>query len=258
MSEEYKGMGISSGLDRGMLVYRNGKPLIDEGMGMGAVSVSSAGFHYFASIIKINHSRDKVEVVLTIDKMLIQTIYGIQSKFFTLLSEKICTSIYKERETYQRIGFSIGAWINFMLRLKVKFITVAPLGQFVLNYQVSENTLLVDLSGDLERAVDEIYVMNELSAARFHAALKGGKTVEPPTGWQLADAKSQLYCEECGLAFSTKALGKPKNLDATLYWGREFGKDHCWAGFIYKLQTTTNKFQNFRYAILFQERGEQP
>jgi len=62
---------------------------------------------------------DQIEAVLTIDKMLLRTIYGIPSKPLTRFIEKVCTDMYKEREPGQGIWFIIGNWINFLLQIKV-------------------------------------------------------------------------------------------------------------------------------------------
>jgi hypothetical protein len=255
MSKQYIGTGISNGLDRGLLVSQNGDLLLDEGMGLGALAVQSEGMNYFATISHMTELQEQIEVVLTIDKMLLRTIYGIHSKPLTRFIEKVCTNMYKERERGQGIWFIIGNWINFLLQIKVCFIQVPAKGQFVLNYQILPEEIHIDLNGNLEEAVDKIYVMNELSGRLFHDGIKDGEMMQPPSGWQQIEGENQLYSEERGLTFSTKELEKPELLESRLYWGRETDKNHCWAGFIYELQTEISEFEHFKYTVQILERG---
>jgi len=257
MSKRYKGTGISNGLDRGMLVYQNGDLLLDEGMGMGSLALQSGGMNYFASIKQITNSSDsgRVEVTLSVDRMLQRTIYGIPSKPLTRFIEKVCTNMYKEREQGQGIWFVIGGWINFVLQIKVDFVPVPSKGIFQLSNEILKNEVRIELSGNLEEAADKIFVMNELSGRLFDHGMINDKITPPPLGWQKTAKGSRLYSAERGLTFTADEIGKPDNLSTQLYWGREADKDHCWAGFIYELQTKSKSFQKFQYSILFQERG---
>lgn len=253
ISKQYKGTGISNGLDRGLLVYQDGVLLLDEGMGMGALALQSEGLNYFSSIRQVKTSMDQIEVTLIMDKMLHRTIFGIHSKPLTRFVEKVCTNMYKEHENSQGLWFRIGGWINILLQIKVVFRGVPSKGEFTLNYQIRPDTILVDLSGKLHGKVDHIFVMNELSGKLFDQGMADGQPTSPPSGWQLAEEESRLYSEDCGLAFSTNELDKPENLASKLYWGREADKAHCWAGYIYQLQTEAKEFQHFRYAVLLGE-----
>jgi len=255
MSKKYKGTGISNGLDRGLLVYQNGDLLLDEGMGLGAVAIQTAGMNYFASIRQINKSFDKIEALLSIDKLLLRTIYGIPSKPLTRFIEKICTNMYKEREQSQGAWFILGGWINYLLQIKVSFVEVAPKGKFVLNYHILPNEIRMDLSGSLVQHADNIFVMNELSGILFHDGIQDGVLTPPPSGWQLANRESQLFGQDRRLAFTSEELCTPEMLETQLYWGRESDKDHCWAGFIYELQTEATEFKHFSYTVRFLERG---
>jgi hypothetical protein len=255
MSKQYKGTGISNGLDRGLLAYQNGDLLLDEGMGLGAVSLQLDGINYFATISQMTKLSEHIEVVLTIDRMLLRTIYGITSRPLTRFIEKVCTSIYKERESGQGIWFIIGSWVNFLLQIEARFVQVPAKGQFFLNYQILSDEILIDLSGSLQEPIDKIFVMNELSGSLFQDAIKNGEIIPPPSGWQLADGENLLFSQECQLAFTTKELNKPSLLESELYWGREADKNHCWAGFIYQLQTDATEFKHFKYTVSFQERG---
>ena len=47
LSTNYKGEGISEGLERGILVFFEGKNLVQEGMGLGTVALRSRNLTYF-------------------------------------------------------------------------------------------------------------------------------------------------------------------------------------------------------------------
>jgi hypothetical protein len=253
LSKQYKGIGISHGLDRGLLVYQNSELLIDEGMGLGAVAVQLNGINYFASIRKMNQSFDQIEVILSVDKMLSNSIYGIRSKRLTRIYETVFIKSYKEHERSQRIWFKIGGWFNSLLKLKASFIQVPTKGQFVLTYQISEDEIRISVSAALEETVDKIYVMNELSGMLFDQGIVDGQVEEPPSGWQHAEEEYQLYSGVKGVSFAAQETNRPKNLKSQLFWGRETGEYNCWAGFIYELQCEDREFNDFRYAISFRE-----
>ena len=56
------------------------------------------------------------------------------------------------------------------------------------------------------------------------------------------------------MTFKAIEIDTPENVQIKLYWGREIDKDHCWAGFIYQLQTEAVMFEHFTYAVRFEER----
>jgi hypothetical protein len=255
MSKQYKGTGISNGLDRGLLVYQNGNLLLDEGMGMGAVAVQSAGMNYFATIQNINNSTNRIEVALTVDKMMQRTIYGIPSKPLTRFIERTCTNMYKERERSQSFWFGIGELINFLLQIKVEYVPVTSIGAFNVTYEILKDEIRVNIRGSLSGNAGKIYIMNELSGRLFCNGIKAGKITPPPHGWQKVTKESHLYSEERGLTFATKEISTSDNILSNLYWGREADKDHCWAGFIFELQTKSREYNQFAYSIEFQEGG---
>lgn len=254
LSKQYRGFGISNGLDRGLLIYQNGSLLLDEGMGIGALAVQHQGITYFASILRVNPSTDQIEAILSVDKMLQRKIVGIQSKPLTRLIDKICATMYKEREKNQRFWLKFGGVINSILHITVSFVQVPSKGRFELKYTFANGDIEVELNAKLESRVDRISVMNELSGNLFDRSLNDGIMSSPPSGWQHAKEGTWLYCDSRRLSFTVKEQNRPANLESRLLWGRETDKDHCWSGFIYELRTESKEFQHFKYAVSFRER----
>jgi len=94
ISTQYKGTGVSQGLDRGLLVYDDDILLLEEGMGLGACAFQTGSYTYFTSIKSIKKAEDSFKVVGSIDKKLVWKVLGIKSSLLTRTLEYITTNIY--------------------------------------------------------------------------------------------------------------------------------------------------------------------
>lgn len=71
LTDQYKGFGISQGLDRGLLVYHGDTLLVEEGMGIGACAFQTGGFTYFASTRSIQKDQGTMTMTASLDKKLV-------------------------------------------------------------------------------------------------------------------------------------------------------------------------------------------
>jgi len=254
ISHQYKGTGVSQGLDRGLLVYDDDILLTEEGMGLGACAFQIGGYTHFTSIKSISKARDSFRVVSKIDKMLVWKILGIKSKSLTRGMEFITTNVYMKQEKRQGKLLELGDVLRRIFNVEASFVDVPTQGEVEITYEIGENAILVNLSCETKKTGSRIFVMNELGGSLFNRSIIGGKIAAPPTGWEKLKGPWELYSYVHGLTFTCVQENIPENVTSKLYWGREqTANNYCWAGFESELFSRSLKFSNYRYSIRFRE-----
>lgn len=254
ISDEYKGTGVSQGLDRGLLVYNDDVLLLEEGMGLGACAIQTYGYTYFTSIKMIRKAEGFFTVIHTIDKKLIWSVLGVKSKLFTRTLEYITTNIYMKQEKRQEKLLKLGAVLRKIFNVTASFVNVPTQGEVRITYEVSDNEILVNLSCETKKKQSKLFVMNELGGSVFDKGMINGELTASPSGWQKIAEPSELYSPFHGLAFTITETHIPENVQSTLYWGRELSSNnYCWAGFESEILWDSGEFNNYRYSIKFRE-----
>lgn len=254
ISNHYKGIGVSHGLDRGLLVYSDDNLLLEEGMGLGACALQTDGYTYFTSIKSIKKVKDSFEVECTINKKLVWQVLGIKSNFFTKILEDMTTNIYMKKEKRQKKLLKQGDLLRKLFNVKACFVNVSSHGKVRITYKVGDNEILVDLSCETEKTGNKLFVMNELGGSIFNKGIINDELTASPTGWQKIERPCELYSPNHALAFTLVETHVPKNVQSTLFWGREFASDnYCWAGFESEILCDSSNFRNYRYSIKFRE-----
>ncbi|MHB1483476.1 MAG: hypothetical protein ACYCYI_02335 [Saccharofermentanales bacterium] len=264
ISDKFKGIGASQGLDRGLLVYDGNELIVGEGLGIGACALQSGGFTYFSTITSIDDSQteDSFQIISNIDIKLVWKLFGIRSQVFTRIIESICDNIYKKHEKRQNMLLKLEEFLTRIFRIKLCFDKIPSLGtikiDFKINYdEISSDTAVSEVSADLtceaEMSGFRLYVMNEIDGAMFSNGLKNGEITSPPSGWQKIDSQCELYSEEKSLAFSLTEISLPENITSRIYWGREVISSCNWAGFESEIITGGTSVENYKYKIRFRE-----
>lgn len=252
LSDNYKGTGVSEGIDRGLLVYDGDILLLEEGMGLGACSLQAGGFTYFASIKSFKKAENSLDAVYLIDKRLEWTVFGLKSRHFTRTLEYIATNLYMKHENAQNKLLKLGNHLIRFFKVETCFVNVPAQGEVMIGYQLADNEIIVDLSCATEKDGIQLFVMNELGGSIFDKSFINGELSAPPTGWQKTDDPCELYSHDRSLAFTMAEISIPDNVRSTLYWGREMVTNTCcWAGFESELKCASNKFDHYRYSIKF-------
>lgn len=256
MSDTYQGMGVSRGLDRGVLVYHDDTLLLEEGMGLGACALQTNGYTYFASVKTIKKIESGFAVVLDIDQQLVWQVFGANARLLTRILEKLTTHIYMKQEKRQNAFLKLGNKLRQLFKVSSCFIAVPKQAEGLMVIKVGDNRVAVDLS--IKTATKngkwKFFVMNELSGSYFDKGLINGDVISPPTGWQKLIETAELYSDERGLAFTLEEIQIPVNVKTTLYWGREsISNNYCWAGFESELSCETQQFDHYKYVIKFKE-----
>ena len=159
MSQDYQGTGVSQGLDRGLLVYKNDILLLEEGMGLGACALQTEGYTYFTSIKSIKRAKNSFKVECTIDKKLVWKIFGIKSKLLTRILEDFISNIYMKNEKRQEKLLNLGGHLQKFFNVKSCFIKVRSQGEVRMTYKVDDSEISVDLSCVTEKTRNKLFVM---------------------------------------------------------------------------------------------------
>ncbi|MHC1720022.1 MAG: hypothetical protein AB9844_04855 [Clostridiaceae bacterium] len=254
ISPLYKGTGVSQGLDRGLLVYKDDVLLAEEGMGLGACAFQADGYTYFTSIKSIYKTGNSVEVIFSINIKLQHMILGISSDLFTRYQEYIATNIYMKHEKRQELLLNLGGPLRKLFNLKVCFIKGPPLGEVKIKYELGGNDVSADLSCETGKKTGKLFVMNELGGRIFDKSIMNGEFSDPPSGWEKMVSPCELYSSSHSLTFTVFEKYVPDNVKSNICWGREQIDNHCcWAGFESEITCDSNKFENYRYSIAFRE-----
>lgn len=256
MSDTYQGMGVSRGLDRGVLVYHDGTLLLEEGMGLGACALQTNEYTYFASVKTIQKIESGFAVVLDIDQQLVWQVFGVNVRLLTRILEKLTTHIYMKQEKRQNAFLELGNKLRQLFKVSSCFITVPKQAVGLMMIKVGDNRVAVDLSMKtaIKNGKRKIFVMNELGGSHFNKGLINGDVISPPTGWQKLEESAELYSAEHGLAFTMAEIQIPVNVKSALFWGREsISNNYCWAGFESELSFETQQFEHYKYVIKFKE-----
>lgn len=254
ISHLYNGTGVSQGLDRGLLVYKDDNLLLEEGMGLGACAFQTGGYTYFASIKEIKKTGDSFAIIYIIDTTLELKVLGIKSRFIVRVQEFIAKNIYMKYIKSQKLILMLWTFSNIIFNVKSYFVKVPILGEMRVLYSLKKNDILVDISCATKKICSKIFVMNELGGSFFDKSIVSGEFLDPPSGWQKMESLSELFSSTQSLAFTIEEKNIPDNVKSNLYWGREQIQNKCcWAGFESEIICDSCKFEHYQYLIKFRE-----
>ena len=253
ISQQYKGIGASTGLDRGLLVYKQDVLLVEEGMGIGSCAIQMGGYTCFTSIKSIDRTGDTCTVDGAIDTKLEYNVFGIRSRFLTKVIEKFATKVYMRHEKMQGRILALGERLSKIFKVSLRFVKIPSLGETRIVYRTSENEVDVDFSCDMNHSYYKLFIMNELGGSLFDQGIINGKISKPPTGWQIVTGECELYCQSHELSFAIEERTVPDSVQSKIYWGRERTVDYCWAGFETEIICKSDRFEHYTYAIKFRK-----
>lgn len=251
--DEYKGIGVSRGLDRGLVALRDGKIIVEEGMGIGAVAVQADGYTYFSSVRSVQKENGRILVISDVDKRLEWKALGLRLRPLTRALEYICTNVYMKNEKKQGMLLRLGGMLRKIFNVEACFVEVPSKGEVRTLYSVNGNEVSVDLSCDIKKKACRIFVMNEMGAGIFDKGVINGNMSEPPSGWQKIEKECELLSSTHSLKFAILESRIPDGVASQLYWGREMAEGYCWAGFESEIFCDSGRFENYQYSIIFKE-----
>ena len=232
---DYPGEGRSLGLSRGLLVYYGDLNLTGEGMGIGSVAFRDQGCTYFSRSWTDSTEQGVFKRTFTLDTRMRWSIGGISSGLLTRLIET-GISAYMHFPRIQGIILSFSSHTPFPHRHSPAVRNnLLPAGNITFTYRVTGHHVDVHVGGTLtDRSHGTICLLNELSAAWFTAGWDGERPVSPPPGWEkvsLSRLPVSLVDQVHGIRFFIDEPSVSPPVPYTVFQGREYARDLCWAGF---------------------------
>jgi len=218
-------------------------------MGLGAAACKRGGFTYFSRDGRVESRGEGLfQARFPMDSRITWGIAGRPSLLLTRLLEGLADGYMKVPGLQPRL-MSMATRLRKRLRIAAQFVTTPPVAACVFDYAVSGARVDVHCAfTGYSGAVSKLHVVNELGADHFRAAIGGGRTVAPPSGWQplpVAMPTPALYDPARRTRFSIDRLSASPPLPVSVFWGREKLDDYCWAGFELEIDLTRGAPQTF-------------
>ena len=243
-SNEYRGEGISEGLERGLVVSYNDINLVQEGMGLGASAIKSKTSTYFSrksKLIKLADAHYIKEFYIDSElKWKILPFKGEGTKTvnpITFFINKL-TDFYKRAQVFQPNLLQMGIFSRNFFQVKPVLINTGYLGKMTFDYELDKKKIVInaDFSDIIKRNgkyFTKICILNELGGDYFDSIKQGTKVSNPPSGWVKINSLQgkKLYSSNFGLTFIMDIIEKGPNCRLTFTLGREKISNFCWAGF---------------------------
>jgi hypothetical protein len=234
----------TAALQKGLVLMRDGKELIEEGMGFGVPIAKYTDKTYFASTAKVSTQNNIIRKTYFLDTISKKTwrgsyiddlIYSNWRKKFAkiYLSHKELLPLFNRLMEYRELA-----------KIRTEFVRVKPRGTVNVEYRVEEKNVAVsvDFSNLTLKACEELLVLNEQGASFFDTykdagglKLVGGKI----GGWHQVVAK-QAFLENNKIPL---AFRLSRTREAALFRGWEKTKNRfSWAGLSYSLLPNNGTF----------------
>lgn len=254
-STNYKGVGISEGIERGILVDYNDKCLVQEGMGLGSPAVKTRNGTYFSCnsyLQKISDNNYKKEFY--IDSELVWEIFNVKSVklsnsgLLTTFINKL-TELYKKLPYLQKTLLKLGIITRDFFQTKSKIKKSGYLGKIVFYYKILNTGVLIEVDfthimTQNSKNISKICLLNELGGDYFNSRKIGKKICNPPSGWVKLDGEKnkKLYSKEFKIDFDVDIIKIIPDYKFDFIFGREKLSDFCWAG--YDIEIDVNSIKN--------------
>jgi hypothetical protein len=243
-SNDFKGEGISAGLQRGLLIDFAESCLVQEGMGLGAPAIKTKTGTYFSTTSILTNISPNVYIKeFTIDSELLWKIFGSDSeqketpRLLTTFINKL-NDLYKKAPYIQKSLLKLGIVSRDFFCAKSRPTKIGSLGKIRFKYKILKNSvhIWVDVSDIMNmngERISKICILNELGGDFFDARKLNSHIFKPPAGWVKIEEVNPpiLHSKELGIDFSLKIINNTPNLKYELVYGREKISNFCWAGF---------------------------
>jgi hypothetical protein len=252
----YQGEGISQGLARGLLVYFGDCNLTGEGMGIGSIALRDQEYTYFSRSWSDSTEPGVLKRTFTLDTRMRWSIRGKPSSRLTRWIES-GISTYMKLPRFQGIIMVPVLPLRTLFGIHPLFETIPSRGNVTFMYHVTGHQVEVHVECNVPvRHQHTLCLLNELSAAWFTAGWDGKRPVSPPPGWEKVSSTQlpvSLVDPVHGIRFFMGELSVSPNVPFTIYRGREYTGDLCWAGFCIELGPLdgSQELPEVRYCIGF-------
>ena len=255
LSNNYKGEGISEGLERGILVFFDGKNLVQEGMGLGTVALRTRNLTYFSKKSRLKKiSENEYVKEYYIDTVMTWKLFNKRSIVLTKLLEE-CGNFYKkEGGSTQDLLLNMGVWLRKILGITSEMANYRRLGKVIFNYRLYEKEVIISVDfsqilNDNPENLKFVCILNELGGDYFNSSRIGKNMLSAPSGWnKIKDSESlkriKLFSEGLKLEFGMDILRNIPNFKINHFFGREKVANYNWAGFVMELEIGSADYRN--------------
>jgi hypothetical protein len=226
-NKTYKKSLTTSGLQKGLIAYYKGKPIVQEGLGFGVPIVRSQIDTYFSKHATIELSDDCIVKEYCFDcvsRIMIGN-HVIKNKAFQMGFESM-VNVYMKLTNIQPYFLKTQQIIAKALNGSCNFIDIPMIGSAKVEYYLSDQTLKLKSKFDVDIENPKYIMANEQGADYFDHAIvdqtfyAGNKI----SGWINAK-NATVQSDLLNLGFS---IHSPNN--GRMYVGREKNEYLCWIG----------------------------
>jgi hypothetical protein len=231
------------------VLLRNGRELIEEGVGFGVPVVKYADKTFFSSKAKVTVQKHdegyfltKTFVLDTVSVKKLGSASYINDRLYSTARKTFQLLYLKHKRLYPL--FNKVMEIRDVFGVKTEFRAVKPRGTITVTYQCQPNAIKIhaDLSNILLNRCQEVLLLNEQGSSVFQTYTDStGKTLQGIQigAWDRVNAQyAALHCPSGGISFSVWS-----GSGASLFRGWEHTRNRfSWAGLSYSIQPYHNAF----------------
>lgn len=239
---------VTSELQKGLVLVRGGKELIEEGLGFGTPVIIYEDRTYFSrtaemSVLESEGRPEDLSKSFFVDCVSKKRMWNIPvSDHVYLPLSKASAKLFKKRRKSRPVLYKMMK-LKKILGWQNHFVRVSPKGRVDVTYSFLPSEVNVEVKTDIEKnGCEEIAILNEQGASfcRRYTDSSGLDLVDEKIGaWEKVEAEEASFSNMDGtLAFTLTA-----HRDAVLYRGREsIDGILSWAGLAYSLGPATTRF----------------
>jgi hypothetical protein len=234
----YTGEGKSRGLARGLLVYYGDRNITGEGMGIGSIALRDRKCTCFSRSFTDSEEKEVLRRTFSLDTRMMWCLLGKPSSLLTRLVES-CISTYMQHPLLQGVIMLPVFPLRMLLGIHPLLETIPSRGTVTFTYRIRGHRVEVHAEIDVPVGPQEtLCLLNELSAAWFTTGWDGNQPAAPPPGWKKVRPDQlpvSLVDPVHGIRFFMDRLSFSQPVPSTIFQGREYSGDLCWAGFCIEL-----------------------
>ncbi len=252
---DYSGEGISKNLARGLLVWYGDCNLTGEGMGIGSVALRQEECTFFSRSWTDYQDTEIFRRTFTLDTCMKWRLREELSPLLTSWIE-MGISAYMRFPRLQNLVMLPMLPLRRLFGIHPSFEMIPPLGKVTFTYRVKGHGVDVAVESDiLSKTGGHLCLLNELSAAWFTHGWDG-KPAPPPPGWEPVGSGNlpvSLIDPVHAIRFFLDPPIVPPHVPFTVFRGREYTGDLCWAGFCIEVGPSgdSKRYPEVRYHIGF-------
>ena len=240
--DAFSGEGKTRGLDRGLILFRDGDNLAGEGMGIGCPAVQQRESTVFASILSTEHTGDRIVRHYQMDRRMSWTVGGRPAPRIAAVIEG-AVWFYRHASPLQRLLMLPVGTLQDLCRIHPVYPRMDPVATASVTCHLCEKHLAISATFRPRCAnTDRFYLFNELRGDVFCGEWNGLYMSAPPPGWKPLGTHlpTPWLSDRSGATrFRLHAVGVTPACPWTIFWGREYTRNLCWAGFAIEIDART-------------------